>query len=57
LFYVLYILRTSRVLCTKCMKWVHVGLGNPVCPHDSTREPLDGFGLNLVWTLCHRSVL
>jgi hypothetical protein len=21
--------------------------------HDSTREPLDGFGWNLVWTLCH----
>jgi hypothetical protein len=23
------------------------------CLHDSTREPLDGFGRNLVWTLCH----
>jgi hypothetical protein len=24
-----------------------------VYPHDSTREPLDGFGLNLEWKLCH----
>jgi hypothetical protein len=24
-----------------------------VCPHDSTREPLDGLGLNLVRLLCH----
>jgi hypothetical protein len=23
-----------------------------VWPHDSTRERLDGFGWNLVWTLC-----
>jgi hypothetical protein len=22
-------------------------------PHGSTREPLGGFRLNLVWTLCH----
>jgi hypothetical protein len=24
-----------------------------VCPHDSTQELVDGFGLNMVWTLCH----
>jgi hypothetical protein len=35
------------------MKWMHIGLIMSVCPHDSTREPLDGFGWNLVWTLCH----
>jgi hypothetical protein len=24
-----------------------------VCPHNSTREPLNGFGWILVWKLCH----
>jgi hypothetical protein len=24
-----------------------------VCPHDLTRESLDAYGWNLVWTLCH----
>jgi hypothetical protein len=24
-----------------------------VSPHDSTREPLDELGINLVWVLCH----
>lgn len=46
-----------RVLCTTCTKWMHIRLTMSaclsVCPHDSTRTPLDGFGLNLVWTLCH----
>jgi hypothetical protein len=27
-----------------------------ICERDSTREPLDGFGLNLVWPLCHRDL-
>jgi hypothetical protein len=29
--------KTPRVLCMVCIKWT-------VCPHDSTREPLGGFG-------------
>jgi hypothetical protein len=32
---------------------VHIGLIMSVCPYDSNREPPDGFGWNLVWTLCH----
>jgi hypothetical protein len=28
-------------------------LGLVICPHDSTRELLDGFGGNLVSILCH----
>jgi hypothetical protein len=27
-----------------------------VCPHDSTREPVDGLRLNFVWVLCHWGV-
>jgi hypothetical protein len=39
------------VLCTKCMERTHYELIVSVCPHDSTREPLDGLGWNLVWVL------
>jgi hypothetical protein len=44
-----------------CKKWTHTGLAVSVCPsvhlYNSTREPLDGFGRNLVQTSCHYSVL
>jgi hypothetical protein len=46
----------SCLLCTKCMVGTHYGLRR-VClsvrTYDSTREPLDGLGWNLVWRLRH----
>lgn len=33
------------------MKWTHTGLTMSVCSHDSTRETLDGFGWNCVYTM------
>jgi hypothetical protein len=41
------------VLCTMCMNGTHYGLAVSVCPHESTREPLDGLEWSLVWRLCH----
>jgi hypothetical protein len=40
------------VLCTVCMKWMHVGLIMSHCPHDSAK-PLDRCCWKLVWMLCH----
>jgi hypothetical protein len=44
-------------LRAKCMGRGHYGLvasvRPSVCSHDSSREPLDGIGRNLVWVLCH----
>jgi hypothetical protein len=41
----------------RSLREVHIGLvvsvHPSVCSHNSTREPLDGFGWNLVWRLCH----
>jgi hypothetical protein len=42
----------GKILCTMCTKLTHVGLNifvySPFCPQDLRREPLDGFGCNLV---------
>jgi hypothetical protein len=46
----------SALLCSFCTvgtKWAHMELIVCVCPHVSTREPLNWFRWNLVWTLCH----
>jgi hypothetical protein len=45
------------VLWTKCTGRTHYGLvvsvRPSICLHDSTREPLDGLGWNLIMVLCH----
>jgi hypothetical protein len=34
------------VISTMCTEWIHTWPCRSVCPHDSSREPLDGFGWN-----------
>jgi hypothetical protein len=44
----------ARSTWKECIQgWSHLSASPPICPHDSTQEPLEGFGWNIVWRLCH----